>query len=299
MNSSTRRITSSFAIDLARSVLACGLALSVVGCGSGSGGTGGTAGTGGVGGAGGSLPDVPLRILVTNDDGFDAEGINAIVEALIANPSNEVVVCAPDINRSGSSDMTDCGTLAATDEETLGGFPATAVDGCPADAVNYALDNLYPSGEGPDVVLSGINDGQNVGNVGPNGFLSQVSGTVGAAKTAARRGVPALASSQGDGDPVDFAAGVPEVLLWLSEHRAALAEGTVTTSSIDSLNIPSCNPGSIRNPLEPLEVPLATENPNDYPLTGTQDCEAVGVDPDTDVNAFFTGWVTLTEVPIN
>ncbi|MGB5809452.1 MAG: 5'/3'-nucleotidase SurE [Polyangiales bacterium] len=282
----------------AASLLLLGATIVVAGCSDddGGGGSGGTAGMGGAGGAGGSV-DVPLRILVTNDDGFDAEGINAMVEALIENPANEVVVCAPDMNRSGSGDMTDCGALTAFEDETLGGFPATAVDGCPADAVNYALDNLYPADDPPDVVLSGINDGQNVGNVGENGFLSQVSGTVGAAKTAARRGVPALASSQGDGNVVDFPAGVAEVILWLSENRNAIAAGELTTATIDSLNIPSCGEDSLRNPLDPLEVPLATENPNGFPLTSTQNCEREGIDPDTDVNAFFTGWVTLTEVP--
>jgi len=288
MNCRIRRIAISFAV---------GLALAVAGCSSDDNGTGGSGGSAGTGGTGGSA-DVPLRILVTNDDGFDAEGIDAIVEALITNPNNDVIVCAPNTNRSGSSDMTNCGTLRAVEDETLGGYPATAVDGCPADAVNYALDNLYPD-DPPDVVLSGINDGQNVGNLPPAGLLSQISGTVGAAKTAARRGVPALASSQGDGDPVDFPAGVPEVLLWLSEHRAALAEGSVPTTNIDSLNIPSRNQGSIRNPLKPLEVPLATENPNNFLLIGPQDCEREGVELDTDVNAFFTGWVTLTQVPAN
>ncbi len=293
MFSNMRRIAICSAFGLVVGALGCGTS-----DGNGTGGSGGSAGAGGTGGA-----DVPLRILVTNDDGFDAEGIDAIVEALIANPSNEVIVSAPDMDRSGSSDMTDCGTLDAFEGETLGGYPATAVDGCPADAVNYALDNLYPANEPPDVVLSGINDGQNVGNVtigGMPGFLSQRSGTIGAAKTAARRGVPALASSQGDGRTVDFPTGVAEVLFWLSEHRAALAEGTVPTTSIDSLNIPSCDQGSIRNPLDPLEVPLATENPNDFVLaTGLQDCEAMGIDPDTDVNAFFTGWVTLSQIPAN
>ena len=53
----------------------------------------------------------------------------------------------------------------------------------------------------PDVVLSGINQGQNLG------ALSDVSGTVGAARTAARHGIPALAVSQGTGNPPDYAAG--------------------------------------------------------------------------------------------
>jgi len=240
-----------------------------------------------------------LRILVTNDDGFEAEGINAMVEALVADPSNDVVVCAPSSERSGTSDSTDCGTLEAFEGETSGGYPATAVDGCPADSVNYALDHLYPPDDPPDVVLSGINRGQNIGNIPPAGFLSQISGTVGAAKAAARRGVPALAASQGLGDPVDFPSGVDEVMAWLAENRAALASGSVSTATIASLNIPSCNQGSIRNPLAPLDVPLATENPNGLNLLGEQDCQAEGIEPDTDVDAFLTGWVTLSPVPVD
>jgi 5'-nucleotidase len=241
----------------------------------------------------------PLRILVTNDDGFQAEGINAVVEALIAEPSNEVIVCAPSTERSGSADRTNCGTLEASEGTTLGGYPATAVDGCPADAVNYALDHLYPAGKPAHLVLSGLNRGQNIGNIQPGGLLTQFSGTIGAAKTAARRGVPALACSQGFGDPVDYPAGVDEVMSWLAQNRNALANGSVTTTTIANLNIPSCNVGSIRNPLDPLDVPLATANPNGFSLAGPQDCQAVGVDPDTDVDAFLTGWVTLSPVPIN
>ena len=163
--------------------------------------------------------------------------------------------------------------------------------------MNYALDNLYEPDAFPQIVLSGINDGQNVGLIPPGGFLSQVSGTIGAAKTAARRGVPALASSQGDGDPVDFPTGVAEVMMWLSENRTLIADTNLETDIILSLNIPSCNTGMIRNPLVPLDVALATENPNNFVITGPQDCEAEGVDPDDDVSAFFTGWVTLSEVP--
>lgn len=279
--------------------LACLWALSGCSDDSDNGNTGGSGGSSGSGGSGGVEPDVPLRILVTNDDGYLAEGINAVVEALIQNPANEIIVCAPAENASGTGDMMNCGDSTAFEGETRDGFLVTAVDGCPADAVIYALDNLYPPDDPPDVVLSGVNAGQNVGNLPPNGFLSQVSGTVGAAKTAARRGVPALASSQGDGNSgFDYVAGVQEVLAWLAANRQAIAEGTLPLTTIDSLNIPTCEGGTtIRNPLEPLPVPLATENPNGFRLLDRQDCDATGIDPDTDINAFFTGWVTLTEVP--
>ena len=183
---------------------------------------------------------------------------------------------------------------------TASGYPATGVDGFPADSVIYALENLYPDAP-PHVVLSGINDTQNVGNVqiggGGLGLLSQISGTVGAAKTAACLDVPALASSQGDGEVVDFPAGLAEVLEWLEAHRAALLAGEVSVVNITSINVPSCDgEGEIRGT---LEVPLATENPNEYLLNGPQDCTSAVEDVPNDVEAFFNGYTTITSVPSN
>jgi 5'-nucleotidase len=244
-----------------------------------------------MGGAGG-----PLRILVTNDDGVMAAGIDAVVEALRTNPENDIVVSAPAMNRSGSGDTTTetPPPLDATMTTTASGYPATAVDGFPADSVLYALDNLYPD-EPPHVVLSGINEGQNVGNIS-GGLLSQISGTVGAAKTAACSGVPALASSQGEGEVVDFPSGVAEVVAWVDANRAALLAGQVNLETITSINIPTCEAGSIRGR---LEVPLATENPNGYTLNGPQDCESTVEDVPNDIEAFFNGYTTVTPVPSN
>ncbi len=241
-------------------------------------------------------PGEQLRILVTNDDGVGAEGIDAVVEALTADPNNDVVVSAPAANRSGSGDRTTPTPppLEATAAMTASGYPATAVDGFPADAVLYALENLYTD-EPPHVVVSGINEGQNVGDVA-GGLLSQISGTVGAAKTAACSGIPALASSQGEGDVVDYPSGVAEVLAWIEANRAALLAGQVGLENITSINIPSCDAGAIRGS---LEVPLATDNPNGYTLNGPQDCESTVDDVPNDVEAFFNGYTTTTQVPSN
>lgn len=245
-----------------------------------------------------------LRILVTNDDGVGADGIDFVVEALIADPRNEVVVSAPADQRSGSGDSIietnpSCGSGEATPSSTASGYSETtwAVDGCPADAVLYALDNLYADGP-PHVVLSGINEGQNVGNV--SGALSQLSGTVGAAKAAACSGVPALASSQGDpaeGGQYDYVSGLAEVLDWLEANRDALLAGEVGTDDITSINIPTCNVGMIRGR---AEVPLGTEVP-DYigGLLEEQDCESTREDPQNDLEAFFNGYVSITPVPSN
>lgn len=242
-----------------------------------------------------ATPSETLRILVTNDDGVEAEGIDELVEALTSNPANEVIVCAPDGNRSGSGDTTGpsqrCGNLSVFATTTRSGYPSTAIDGCPADAVNYALDSLYPDGSPPDVVIAGINEGQNISAV-----ISSLSGTVGAAKTAARRGVPSLAASQGlapDDVPPDYPAGARAVLTWLEQRRSALGAGTAPTTA-DSVNIPTCTAGAIRGTLVGLPLASSAEGAVD-----PQNCESTLDDPADDVQAFVNGFTTLTTVPLD
>ncbi len=233
-----------------------------------------------------------LRVLVTNDDGVGAEGIDAVVEALLANPANDVTVCAPSSNRSGSSDQMGpsefCGDLSVTAATTISGVDATAVNGCPADSVIYALDELFPADARPHVVISGINEGQNASVV-----IAGLSGTVGAAKTAARNGIPALAASQGlpvSGGAFDYAAGADAVLVWLAENRATLLAGFVPTG-IESMNIPSCSSGEIRGTIDGLALSDDTAA-----ALGTQDCESTLEDPADDVEAFLNGFISLATV---
>jgi 5'-nucleotidase len=243
-----------------------------------------------------------LRILVTNDDGVGAEGIDVLVEALTSDPNNDVTVCGPLTNQSGTGDMTDCATGNATDTTTQSGYPATAVDGCPADAVNYALDpanGIYAANRLPHVVISGINQGQNVSAP----IATSVSGTVGAAKTAARdHGIPALATSQGSstGAPApppdaayDYPRGVEAVIAWLADHRAALVAGNVTTATVDSINTPTCTAGEIRGL---REVPLAADSADAFK---PQDCESTLETPQNDAEAFINGFNALSLVPAN
>ena len=126
-----------------------------------------------------------LRILLTNDDGVGAAGILALRGALLAE-GHHVTVVAPSRNRSGSSvSVTTVGKLAVRELEP-GVF---AVDGTPADCVLLGLEGGVM--EPPvDLVVSGINFGQNIG------VRIVSSGTVGAAITAAGLGVPSIASSQ-------------------------------------------------------------------------------------------------------
>ena len=128
---------------------------------------------------------------MSNDGGYDAEGIGAVVEALIALPdTNNVTVVAPAENQVRGRGSTTPGELTATDEETLSGYPVTAVQGFPADAVNYG-GSPTSSRSRRTSSSPGLNEGQ---NMGPSS--RRLSGTVGRPRRR-RPGHPALATSQG------------------------------------------------------------------------------------------------------
>jgi len=149
-----------------------------------------------------SKPSSTLTILVTNDDGVTAPGINATVQALTALPHTKVTVVAPLTNQSGTGAKTTAGALTVTDATTASGYPAKAVAGYPADTIIWAIDD-HGVAQRPDLVVSGINFGENIGP------LASLSGTVGAAETALARGIPALAVSQGvdNGQSPNFSQG--------------------------------------------------------------------------------------------
>jgi 5'-nucleotidase len=222
-----------------------------------------------------------LRILVTNDDGVAAPGIDALVEGLRDLDRVKVTVVAPATNQSGTGDQTTPRLLTVTDTETAGGYPAVAVDGFPADSVIIAFDSVLR--KMPHVVVSGVNQGQNLGPV------LAVSGTVGAARTAVRRGIPGVAVSAGLGESPDYAAGVDEAIKWVKEHRKELVKGADPTDVVN-INVPTCTTGEIRGL---VEVPAA---PTGDALAAV-DCTSTLEDPTDDLTAFTNGFATLSEVP--
>ena len=122
------------------------------------------------------------HILLTNDDGIQAEGLHALAAALEGFATVSIV--APSREQSGAAQ-------SLTLRQPIVCHPVAerqwAVDGTPADAVIVALHKLLP--EPPDLVISGINFGANLGE---NAYYS---GTVGAAREAALHHIPALAMS--------------------------------------------------------------------------------------------------------
>jgi len=124
-------------------------------------------------------------ILLSNDDGYRANGINALGRAL--REFAEVIVCAPEVEQSATSHALSVHRPLRLSEPAPGVF---AIDGTPADCVYVALHGktrILP--RWPDIVLSGVNHGVNLGD---DVFYS---GTVAAAREAALKGIPALAVS--------------------------------------------------------------------------------------------------------
>ncbi len=122
------------------------------------------------------------HILLTNDDGIEAEGLRELAAALAG--LGTVSVVAPSREQSGSAQSL---TLRQPIVCHTAGERRWAVDGTPADCIIVALHKLLP--ERPDLVISGINHG---GNLGENVYYS---GTVGAAREAAIHHLPAMAVS--------------------------------------------------------------------------------------------------------
>jgi 5'-nucleotidase len=131
-------------------------------------------------------PAQPYRILVTNDDGVRAPGILAVAQALQS--LGDVTIAAPSDNQSGKGHSIVTSDPIFVDQVTLpGGLRAFSVVATPATSVKVAVRALMP--QRPDLVVSGINRGYNLG------MVTYVSGTVGAAREAALIGIPAIAAS--------------------------------------------------------------------------------------------------------
>jgi 5'-nucleotidase len=205
------------------------------------------------------------------------------VVALVKLPKVKVTVVAPAEDVTGQSDKTTPGELTATETTLISGYEATAVAGFPADTINYALDEL---GLKPHVVLSGINNGQNIG------VAVDASGTVGAAKTAVRRDIPALAVSQGFGEPTVYDDSVREAIKWVKKHRKALSKGSADVV-LENLNVPTCTVGEVRG-LVDVEVA-----PPEEVFPAESNCDSTLEDPTTDIEAFSNGFASIAEVPVS
>ena len=136
-----------------------------------------------------------MKILITNDDGIQGEGLRALVHW--AKGLGEVTVCAPQVEQSDKSHAIQIhAPFEAKQVSCIEGVPAWAVDSTPADCVRFSVLGRH---EQYDLVLSGINKGLNIGRD------IMYSGTVSAIMEAAALGIPAIAFST---DPSSFSSAI-------------------------------------------------------------------------------------------
>ena len=229
-----------------------------------------------------------MNILLTNDDGIFAPGIAAIYKKLVE--LGDVTVAAPADGKSGAGhSITVYEPLECKLVKTPDGFEGYSISGSPADCVKLALIELCD--KKPDLVVSGINHGANVGvNV-------YYSGTVGAAMEGAFYDIPSVAISAArcEKGQVDFAAASAYALDILKKLTAQSHESLV------NINIPS---SSFRKPKGVKIVPQSTmgfsesytKQKNDsgqtvFQLTGGEHFDKNVL---TDSLALTQGYITIT-----
>ena len=130
-----------------------------------------------------------MKVLISNDDGIVAMGLRALVEALSVD--NEVYVVAPDRERSAAGHSLTLHTPLRVEqlEPKFGATHSWITTGTPGDCVKIAINAILPKDEQPDIVISGINHGPNLGS----DIL--YSGTVSCAMEGAMMGIPSMAVS--------------------------------------------------------------------------------------------------------
>jgi 5'-nucleotidase len=245
--------------------------------------------------AGGYRP--PVRILVTNDDGVESPGIQALAAALVAG-GHELLMVAPSGERSGSGAaigrLHRSGPIACTDVEWphLPGVPVHAIDAPPAAAVYAGCMGAF--GPPPDVVASGINPGANTGH------LVLHSGTVGAALTAALLGFPALAVSVAWGETFHWetAASLANAAVDWVAAVDSMAGGATGAPRVLNLNAPNVALADVAGVREAQlarfgEVWAAERSPGEV-LLRYEGHDANDVRAGTDVALIKAGYATVT-----
>lgn len=229
-----------------------------------------------------------FHILLTNDDGIQARGLNALAEELADFATVSIV--APSREQSGTAQALTLRQPIICHQE---GERAWAIDGTPADCVIVAMHKLLP--QKPDLVISGINHG---GNLGENVYYS---GTVGAAREAALHHVPALAMSLCSKAPnVSFE---PAARLAWATAGLILKEG-LPDQVLLNVNVPEPWSGGVKFTRQSKKITRnqLTEGRDPrgriYFWLSEQRIDG-DVEPDTDYAAIFSGAVSVTPLHLD
>ena len=229
-----------------------------------------------------------MRILVSNDDGYRAPGVKVLADAL--RPLGSVCVVAPESNRSGASNSLTLDRPLRLGEASTDFY---WVDGTPTDCVHVAVTEIL--GGPPDWVVSGINDGENLGDD------VLYSGTVAAAMEGCFLGAPAIAVSLAwtDGEDhrhFDTAAEVTRQLLLSLSQQGAPSRCLL---NVNVPNVPIDSVQGIRNARlgerHKAAAVVRQSDPKGRPVFWIGPSGAPQVDgPGTDFHCVQTGYVAVT-----
>lgn len=235
-----------------------------------------------------------MRILLTNDDGIYAPGLE-LLERIARKLSDDVWVCAPTEEQSGTGHSLTLHMPVRLHEH---GEKRFSVTGTPTDAVNLALRKFFTE-QKPDVVISGINAGENLADD------ITYSGTISAAMEGALAGIKAVALSQAirDGDH-GFAAAEA----WAERALAPLLDAPMARRTLINVNFPALAGGEVRG------IRLTRQGFHDYSRGslvegtdprgrsyywfGLEDVEHT-LDHGTDLEAIDDGYVSVTPLQLD
>jgi 5'-nucleotidase len=183
-----------------------------------------------------------MRVLLTNDDGISAPGLQAARRALREVDGVEVDVIAPDSNRSATArSITTRSPLTVEEVEFGDGDRGFATDGTPVDCVRFAELGLV--GHRPDLIVSGINHGANLGDD------ITYSGTVAAAFEGIVLGIPAVAiSQQSSGGGMGYVSGRFDFAMaasFVAQLVASLQSEPMPPKTLINVNCPAGEPSGI------------------------------------------------------
>jgi 5'-nucleotidase len=187
---------------------------------------------------------IGMNVLLTNDDGIEAEGLQALRRALREVPGIELAVIAPDGNRSATARSITTRRPLWVEEVDFGdGTVGYATDGTPVDCVRLSHLGLI-DGFRPDVVVSGINHGLNLGDD------ITYSGTVAAAFEALLLDLPGIAvSQQSSARELDFRLGrtfdFPTGAAFAARVVEELASVPLRPGTLLNVNVPGCRPRGV------------------------------------------------------
>ncbi|MCB1772819.1 MAG: 5'/3'-nucleotidase SurE [Gammaproteobacteria bacterium] len=231
-----------------------------------------------------------MRILLSNDDGYQAPGLLALHAAM--SRVADVVVVAPDRDRSGASNSL---TLEQPIRAQTGENGFVRVEGTPTDCVHLAITGLLD--EEPDMVVSGINAGANMGDD------VIYSGTVAAATEGRFLGLPAIAVSLASHTPRYFDTAA-RVVLELVEH---LRGQPLASDSILNINVPDLPHDELQGILatrlghrHKAEPVVKQTDPRGRPIywVGQAGAEQ-DAGPGTDFHAVRNGYVSVTPLQVD